>query len=72
METEAAPIAEGEDIIGTVLVDAQKVYEENLEDLKANNGVNIGTDYDQRETVDEGVMFKARTGKIRLCRLPKS
>ncbi len=52
-----------DDVINSVFVDMQKVYEETMEDLKANGGQNIGTDYDQREVTDEGVMYKAVEGE---------
>ena len=52
-----------EDIINTVLVDGAMLYEETIDDLKANSGRNIGTDYDKRNVVDEGVKFMAADGE---------
>ena len=59
-QADEKPSPEG--IINNVLTDAEKVFEETSDDLKANNGENIGTEYDRREVGDEGVRFIAPDG----------
>ncbi len=50
-------------VIDTVLVGYEMLFEETKEDLIANNGQNIGTDADIREVSDEGIVFKAGDGE---------
>ena len=66
--TEEQPQQESEqpnpaDVIGTVLANYQKIYEETKEELISNNAKNIGTEADIREASDEGVVFRAGNGE---------
>lgn len=50
-------------MIDSILVEPVVIYEETIDDLTADNGVNIGSDSDRRETTDEGVRFYAGEGE---------